>query len=63
VAAAARAAKRYLHFLQKQLPLISEDVSMLIRQDMRLQQDGALPHFVMQMTAFLNQHFPDRCIG
>jgi hypothetical protein len=28
-----------------------------------LQQDGALPHFGWQVTAFLNQHLPHRRIG
>jgi hypothetical protein len=39
-----------------------EDVPLLTRQEMWLQQDGAPPNFGRQVTAFLNQHFPDRWI-
>jgi hypothetical protein len=56
VVAAATAAEVYFNFLQKGLPLLT-------RQDGSLQQDGAPPHFGRQVTAFLNQHFPDPCIG
>jgi hypothetical protein len=40
-----------------------EDVPLLTRQEMWLQQDGAPPHFGRQVTAFFNQHFADRWIG
>jgi hypothetical protein len=55
--------QRYLRFLQEELPLMLEDVPLLTRQEMWLQQDGAPPNFGRQVTAFLNQHFPDRWIG
>jgi hypothetical protein len=50
------------HFLQKELPLILEDALLLTRQEIWLQQDGALPNFGREVDAFLNQHFPDRWI-
>jgi hypothetical protein len=40
-----------------------EDVPPVSRQQMSLQQDGAHPHFGRQVTAFLNERFPDRWIG
>jgi hypothetical protein len=49
--------QRYFHFLQKQLPLMLEDVPLLTRQGMSLQQDGALPHFGRQMTTILPSTF------
>jgi hypothetical protein len=40
---------RYLQFPQKELPLMLEDVPLLTRQVMWLQQDGAPPHFDRQV--------------
>jgi hypothetical protein len=56
-------AQRYLRLIQKELPLMLENVALLTRQEIWLQQDGVPPRSGRQVTAFLNQHFPDRWIG
>jgi hypothetical protein len=52
-----------LAFPTEQAVTILEDVPLLTGQKVWLEQDGTLPHFGRQVTAFLNQHFPDHWIG
>ena len=53
----------YLHFLQNELPLLLEDVSLETRGRMYFQHDGAPAHFSRAVRDHLNQYFPERWIG
>lgn len=53
----------YLQFLQNDLPDLLEDVPLEIRANMWLLQDGAPPHFSLNVRAYLNEAFPEMWIG
>ena len=53
----------YLNFLRNHLPLLLEDVPLQVRNSMWLLQDGAPPHFSIEVREYLNEHFPNRWIG
>jgi hypothetical protein len=43
--------------------LVLKNVPLLTRLELRLQQDGAPPHFRGHVTSFFDQHFKKRWIG
>lgn len=53
----------YHHFLENELPLLLEDVPIIIRRRMWFMHDGAPPHFSVIVREFLNNVFPDHWIG
>lgn len=53
----------YLQLLRDHLPELLEDVDLLTRQRMWLQQDGAAPHFARVVRDFLNEQYAERWIG
>lgn len=55
--------ENYLHFLREELPILLENVPCNIRQSMWFQQDGAPPHRSRNVTAYLNEQFPNKWIG
>jgi len=55
--------QRYLVFLQNILPLLMDCITLQIRANMWLQQDGAPPHNANMVKHYLNQHFPQRWLG
>lgn len=48
----------YLHFLQNDLPRILEDVAPEQRQNIIYQQDGAPPHYTLEVRAWLDANYP-----
>lgn len=56
-------AANYLHFLQEDLLESLDDVPINVRQNMLFMQDGAGPHFALNVRQYLNQCFPQRWIG
>lgn len=57
--------QNYLHFLQNDLDdLINRaDLPPQIRNQLILIQDGAPPHYAVEVRDYLNARFPDRWIG
>ena len=53
----------YNDFLNNALPNLLMDLPNLVRQRMWLQQDGAPPHYAVDVRITLNQRFPDKWIG
>ena len=53
----------YLHFLQNELLLLLEDVSLETRGRMYFQHDGARAHFFGAAREHINQYFLEHCIG
>lgn len=53
----------YNDFLINTLPALLMELPIQIRQNMWLLQDGAPPHFALNVRATLNQQFPERWIG
>ena len=56
-------AENYRRLLEDDLPTYMEDIPLEDRRDIWFQQDGAPPHFGRQVTAFLNEKFPERWLG
>ncbi|XP_066600036.1 histone-lysine N-methyltransferase SETMAR-like [Prorops nasuta] len=55
--------EKYVEFLQEQLPLLLEDVPLLVRENMIFQHDGAPAHFHRNTRTTLDAQFPDRWMG
>lgn len=55
--------QRYLEFLRNQLPLLLENVPLLIRQNLWLQMDGAPCHNAEIVRNYLNRQYRDKWIG
>lgn len=53
----------YLDFLQHHLVNYLDDLPLNLRQNLYFMQDGAPPHFSVQVRNYLDQTFPDRWIG
>ncbi|XP_070519716.1 uncharacterized protein [Cardiocondyla obscurior] len=53
----------YAKFLENNLPILLEDVPLIIRQELIYQQDGAPPHFSCRARQVLDNQFADRWIG
>ncbi|KAL1488282.1 hypothetical protein ABEB36_015233 [Hypothenemus hampei] len=53
----------YLNFLQNNLPVLLEDVTLNIRQIMWFLHDGAPSHFSCPVRDELNRQFPHRWVG
>lgn len=53
----------YYEFLSTQLFDLLQDVPVHIVEEMWFQQDGAPPHFAVNVKEWLNQQFPGRWIG
>jgi hypothetical protein len=53
----------YVDFLQNDLPLLLEEVTLAKRICMVFQHDGAPAHYSRLATHNLNLTFPERCIG
>lgn len=55
--------EHYLNFLQNDLSGLMEDVPLQNRVNMWFQQDGAPPHFGINVRTYLNNNFANRWIG
>lgn len=55
--------ENYLQLIRDELPALLEDVDLETRNRLWLQQDGASPHFTLNVRAYLNQRFRNRWIG
>lgn len=53
----------YLNFLRENMPLLVEDLPLILRRDMFFMHDGAPPHFARHVREFLNQHYPGKWMG
>lgn len=53
----------YLHFLQRDLPGLLEDVPLSQRARLLYQQDGAPSHYGRIVTEWFNENYPNRWIG
>lgn len=53
----------YLHFLRHELPLLLEDLPLLLRNQMWYMHDGAPAHFSILVRNYLNEVYPNRWIG
>lgn len=53
----------YLNFLNNELPVLLEDVTLDIRRSMLFQHDGCPAHFAVNVRQFLDERFPARWIG
>lgn len=53
----------YRQFLEEELPLLLEDVPLLVRNRMWFMHDGAPAHFSVEAREFLNNTFNNRWIG
>ncbi|CAH2092765.1 unnamed protein product [Euphydryas editha] len=53
----------YKNFLENELPLLLEDVSLELRRTMVFQNDGAPCHYSIQVRNFLNETYRNRWIG
>ena len=53
----------YLEHLGKTLPEILEELPLQLRQVMWFMDDGAPPHFTLNVRNYLHQHYPNRWIG
>lgn len=53
----------YLHFLRNDLENYLDDLPLNTVRRIWFQQDGAPPHFSIQVRQYLNNRFPDRWIG
>ncbi|KAE8745037.1 hypothetical protein FOCC_FOCC008349 [Frankliniella occidentalis] len=56
-------AARYLQFLQDELEYLLDDVPLAQRRDHWFQQDGAPPHFGINVRNHLDQRYPQHWIG
>lgn len=54
---------RYLQFVQRNLPVLLQDVDLRTRQAMWLQHDGAPAHYHRSVREYLDEVFPNRWIG
>lgn len=54
---------RYLEFLNTDLPLLLEEVSIADRLNMWYQHDGCPAHFAQNVRNYLDDAFPDKWIG
>lgn len=55
--------ENYRHFLENDLPVLLEDVPVLIRNRMWFMHDGAPAHFSVLARAYLDQNYNNRWIG
>nr|XP_015839914.1 PREDICTED: uncharacterized protein LOC107398877 [Tribolium castaneum] len=55
--------QEYLSFLENHLPELLEDLPLADRVDMWFMQDGAPPHYAVDVRQWLQQHFAGRWIG
>lgn len=55
--------ENYLDFLQNTLPELLEDLPLQLRRDMWFMQDGAPPHFSLNVRNHLNEQYPHKWIG
>lgn len=53
----------YANFLENELPVLLEDLPLLMREDMIFQHDGAPAHSSRRACAVLNARFPDKWMG
>jgi hypothetical protein len=53
----------YCVFLQEVLPVLFDDVPLVVRCDMWFQHNGTPAHFSAQTQQHLNTQFPDRWLG
>lgn len=53
----------YLDFLENQLPVLLEDISLQTRRDMILQHDGCPAHFSRRVRDYLYVSYPNKWIG
>lgn len=53
----------YLDFLQRHLVDFLDDIPLIFRQNMFFMQDGAPPHYAMEVRNYLDETFPNRWIG
>ena len=56
-------AQAYTEFLENDLPVLLEDVSLNIRQTLIYQHNGAPAHFSRQIREMLDARFPKRWMG
>ena len=54
--------KYYRRFLRRTLPVLMEDLPLILRQVMWYQHDGCPAHNAVVVRNALNQQFPNRCI-
>lgn len=55
--------ENYLEFLETQLPILLEDVSLELRRTLWYQHDGCPAHYGRQVRTHLDQRYPRRWIG
>lgn len=55
--------RSYRNFLETELPILLEDVSLLLRNQMWFMHDGAPAHFSVLAREYLNQVYPNKWIG
>ncbi|XP_066595419.1 uncharacterized protein [Prorops nasuta] len=55
--------EKYASFLEEQLPLLLEDVPLIVRKNLIFQHDGAPAHFHISASIKLHERFPDRWMG
>lgn len=53
----------YLNFLQDTLPMLLENLPLLLRREMWYMHDGAPPHFSVVVRQYLHHQYPNRWIG
>lgn len=53
----------YSDFLRHDLPILLEDIPLMVRQRMWFQHDGAPAHYGIGVRNFLNHEYPQRWIG
>jgi len=53
----------YEAFLRNELPGLLEDVPLMIRRQMYLQNNGSPPHYTNRVWEFLNEISPNRWLG
>jgi len=53
----------YEAFLRNELPGLLEDIPLMVRNQMYFQHDGAPPHYTRHVREYLNESFPNRCLG
>lgn len=53
----------YLNFLQNTLPILLENLPLLLRREMWYMHDGAPPHFTIAVRQHLHNQYPNRWIG
>ncbi|KAJ8936265.1 hypothetical protein NQ318_019752 [Aromia moschata] len=55
--------ERYLQFLQEQLPVLLENVTLQLRANMCFQHDGAPPHKARIVQQYLNETYGKNWVG